>query len=669
VRAEQALKPGQEQAGRARWGGGASRASRARLDQTAALLAPIVLLLGLALAGGGFDLGDRHLAGLATWLLAIGLLAFGIGSRATLDRPLYVTAGLVVGLSFLCAISSFWSGSAELSVIEADRVLVYLGVFLAAFLIAQTGERRQRFAEGLAISLALIGLLALGTRLLPQVLELGDGLGSIARLNYPLGYWNANGVAFGIGVALLLWMSRQATSAALRWISVGAIPALLLALYFTYSRGGLLALTVATGCLLALSRDRLWLLGTLAIGLLGALPALLAVQERRSLADNLANQAAVDQGAAVLAILLGGTVLALCLFAGLRWLERRDGAHTGRIVELSRNQTVLRGIAIGFALLAIGAAIAVGGRAWDRFSDPDVQFPQQPEQHFSNISSAGRSDFWRVAIDALGEKPLLGHGAGTYEFSWEQHRSIDQPLHNAHSLYLEAFAELGLVGGILVLALVGSVLWFGFSAWRNALDPDRERYAALLAVALAFAVAAGIDWFWEIAGLGAVFFLAAGVLVAARCNQLALDPRREPASSEGRRYGFVVAGIAVGWIAAIGLIGPLLVDREIDASQSAAAENDIAAAVDHAERARSIEPWAASPYVQLGLLAELQGEYEAASIHFTRAIEREDRNWQLYYLRSRVEHEAGNEADAQADLDRAGELNPREDCFNEGWNC
>jgi O-antigen ligase len=602
-------------------------------------------------------------------LVAIGLLVFGLGARATLERPLYLTAGLIGGLSFLCAMSSFWSGSAELSVIEADRVLVYLGLFLAAFLIAQTSERRQRFAEGLAISLALIGLLALGTRLLPHVLEFGDGLGNGPRLSYPLGYWNANGVAFGMAVALLLWMSRQARGAALRWISVAVTPALLLALYFTYSRGGLLALAVATGCLLVLSRDRLWLLGALAIGSLGALPALLAVQDRRSLADNLVNQAAVDQGVAVLAILLGGMALSLLLFAGLRRLERREGPRTGRIVELSRNRALLRGLGVAAALLAVGAAIAVGGRAWDKFSDPDIQFPQQPEQHFSDLSGAGRHDFWRVSLDALGEKPLLGHGAGTYEFSWEEHRSIDQPLHDAHSLYLEAFAELGLVGGILVLALVGALLWFGLAAWREAAAPDRDRYAALLAVMLAFAVGAGIDWFWEIAGLGAIFFLAAGVVVAARCSQLALDPRRERPGVEGQRYGFVVAAIAIGWIAAIGLIGPLLVDREIDASQSAAAEDDIPSAVDHAERARSIEPWAASPYVQLGLLAELQGDYAAATIHFTHAIEREDHNWQLFYLRSRVEHEAGDEAAAQADLDRAGELNPREDCFEEGWNC
>ena len=165
--------------------------------------------------------------------------------------------------------------------IEADRVLVYLGFFLAAFLIAQTGERRQRFAEGLAIAVTLVALLGLGSRLLPHVLNVGDSLGTGPRLRYPLGYWNANGAMFGIAIALLLWTSRNAVWAALRWLSVAAMPAVLLALYFTYSRGGLLALVVAAGCLLALSRDRLWLLATLAIGALGALPAVLAVQARQ----------------------------------------------------------------------------------------------------------------------------------------------------------------------------------------------------------------------------------------------------------------------------------------------------------------------------------------------------------------------------------------------------
>jgi len=649
--------------------GASRRSSAARLDQTAALLAPIALIAGLALAGGGFDVTGRHIAGLAVWLVVVALLVFGAAPGAKLERPFYWAGGLILGLSLLSAISSLWSGSVELSVIEADRVLAYLAFFLAAFLIAQTDERRQRFAEGLTIATTLVVLLGLGSRLLPHVLEVADSLGSGPRLRYPLGYWNANGAMAGIAVAMLLWTSRRATWAVLRWLSVAAIPAVLLTLYFTYSRGGLLALLVASACLIALSRDRLWMLGTFAIGVLGALPAVLAVQARHSLADNVANQAAVEEGVTVLAILLAGIALSLALFAVLRRIEGRDGKLTGQALAASRNPVVLKRVALGLAVAAIAAVVAVGGRAWDQFSSSDIQFPDDPKQHFSDFSSAGRHDFFRVAVDSFGEKPFLGSGAGTYQFSWERQRSIELPVHDAHSLYLEAFAELGAVGGLLVLGLVGTLLWSAFSAWRAAPHPQRERYAALTAAMLAFAVGAAFDWFWEIAALGAVFFLAGGVVAAARCTQIAEDPRREARSSEGQRYGLAVAGLAVAWIAAIALIGPLLVEREIEASQAAAARGDIGAAVDHAGNARTIEPWAASPYVQLGLLAERQAEYPSAIEHFTHAIEREDRNWQWFYLRSRIEHEAGDEEAAQADLERARELNPREQCLSGEWTC
>jgi hypothetical protein len=635
--------------------GGASLASRARLEQTAALLVPPLLLVGLALAGGGYEVSPRHVAGLAAWLAVVGLLVLGAGSRASLGRPFAWTVGLIAGFALLSAISSLWSGSTELSVVEADRVLVYLGLFVAAFLIAQTAERRQGFAEGIALAALAVALLGLGSRLLPELFEVSDPVVSGPRLMYPLGYWNAVGTMCGIAVPLLLWMSREAVWAGMRWISVGAIPAVLLTLYFTYSRGGLLALAVASGCLIALSADRLWLLCTLAIAALATLPAVLAVQARASLADNLTDEAAVGQGIAVLLILLAGIAVALLLFSGLRRLEQRGGAGTGRMLELSRNPRVLRGIALAAIALAIGATLAVGGRAWDEFSESDLQFPTNPQRHFSELNGAGRYDFYRVAIDTFEEDPILGSGAGTYEFAWEERRSIEQPVQNAHSLYLEAFADLGILGGLLVLALIGALLWIGFCAWREASGRARARNAALLAVMLAFAVGAALDWFWEIAGLGAVFFLAAGALVAARCAQLR---RTKPQAQEGA-YGLVVGGLAIAWISAIALIGPLLVDREIDASQTAAAEGNLASAVDHAETARSIEPFAASPYVQLGLLAELQGDYATAQERLTQAISREEKNWQLYYLRSRVREKAGDTAGARADFEHARELNPR----------
>jgi hypothetical protein len=632
------------------------------------LIAPLALIGGLALAGGGFDLSARHIAGLAVWLVVVGLLALGVAARASLGKPFYWASGLILGLALLSAISSLWSGSIELSVTEADRVLVYLGFFLAAFLIAQTDQRRQRFAEGIAIALALIAFAALATRLLPDLFDAGPGLGSGPRLRYPLGYWNANGLALGIGVAMLLWMSRRSLTAGLRWLAVASLPVLLLALYFTFSRGGLLALLVAAGVLVALSHDRLWLLGTLAIGALGALPALLAVQARHSLSENTSSPVTVDQGQEVLLLLAAGVALALALFAGLRWLEGRGGGATGRAVALSRDPKLLRGIALGAALLAIGVAIAIGGRAWDQFSSSDLQFPNQPSAHFGELSGAGRHDFYRVAIDAFEEKPVLGHGAGTYQFSWDELRSIPIPVQDAHSVFFEAFAELGLLGGLLVLALFGALLWTGFAAWRDARGSQRELCAVLLATVVAFTVGAAIDWFWEIAALGAIFFLASGVLVAVRCAQLA--PARSEAGGRGenRRFGLAVAGLAIAWVTALGLIGPLLVDHQIKASQEAAVSGDIPGAVNHADTARSIEPWAATPYVQLGLLAQLQGDYVTAAGRLSQAINREDRNWLLYYLRSKIEHEAGDNASARADLRRAQRLNPLESCLREGWD-
>lgn len=665
---DQVLKEVRGLAGPSPGDGGSSRAWSARLEEAAAAIAPLLLIGGLALAGGGFGLSDRHIAGLVVWLLLAAMLVFGAASRATPARPFYWASGLIGALALLSAFSSLWSGSIELSVIEADRVVVYLGFFLAAFLIAQTGQARQRFGEGVALALIFVAALALASRLLPHLLSVAEGPGTGSRLSYPLGYWNGDGVVFGIGAGLALWLSRCSLTTALRRLAVVSLPAILLALYLTYSRGGLLALAIACGCLIVLSRDRLWLLATLAIGALGALPAVLFVQAHPSVAKNLNDSHVAGQGLAALAILAGGCLLAAALVAGLRRLERREGLLTGRALAASRNPRVLRGTALAVALIAIGATVAVGGRAWHQFSSNEVRPPgSSPQEHLTQLSGSGRSEFWRVAIDAFDEKPLLGHGAGTYRISWHLLRHNSVANLDAHSLYLQAFAELGVVGGLLVLAMVGTLLWTGVAAWRAARGPRRDLYAALLGASLAFAICSAIDWFWQIAAMGAIFFLATGVLVAARCAQLAEGRASGDGQRAPRRFRLAIGGVALAWIAAVALVGPLLVDREIDASNSAVAEGNQASAVSDAEAARSIEPWATSPYKQLGLLAELEGNYPSAVAWLDKGIEREEESWLLYYLRARVEHEAGDEAAARASRREAQRLNPEEKCLHEGF--
>jgi O-antigen ligase len=627
------------------------------------------------MTGGGFSLSSRHIAGLVVWLIVVGLLVLGVAGRSLLAKPFYWASGLLLVLAIWSAISSLWSGSVELSVTEADRVLVYLGVFLAAFLLAQTSQRRQRFGEGIAIALALLAIVALASRLLPHVFSLSFDETKGSRLQYPLGYWNGDALAFSFAAALLLWMSRRSLSAALRWFSVGALPAVLLALYFTHSRGGVLTLIVGAGTLIVLSRDRLWYLATLLVAAVLTLPAIFAIHSYPELSNNYDFPPIVGQGLKAGGILLLGIAVTMLAAWWMRRLEQGDSPAVKRAVGVSRDRRVLRGIAIVGLVLVVIAGVLYGGTAWHKFTSSDLKAPSG----LAEASSRGRTQFWEVALEGFGEKPVLGHGAGTYQFSWDQLRPIDMTNTQAHSLYLQALDELGIVGGVLALGLVLFLLWAGFCAWRAAGGRERELYAVLLGVALAFAVGVAYDWFWQLAMLGSVFFMATGILVAARCGQLwrarAATRAREGVAvetdGESRRFGLTIVGLAVAWLTMLALTGPLLVDHEIHESNNAAHEaaetGNFESAVNHAETARSIEPWAATPYLQLGLLAQAKGELPQAIDRFEQAIDREDHNWILYYLRAKAEHQAGQNEAAQNDLNEAKRLNPLETCLSEGF--
>ena len=651
-------------------GGGGHLAFRARLEESAAFLAPVVLIGALALTGGGFSLSSRHIAGLVIWLLIVGLLALGAAGRMLLAKPFYWASGLLLGLAIWSAISSLWSGSVELSVTEADRVLMYLGVFLAAFLLAQTTQRRQRFGEGIAIALALLAIFALASRLLPHVFDLSFDETRGSRLQYPLGYWNADAIVFSFAAALCLWMSRRSLVPALRWFSVGALPAVLLALYFTHSRGGVLTLIVAAGTLIVLSRDRLWFLATLLVAAALTMPAIAAIHSYPDLSNNYDFPPVVGQGLKAGGILLACIALTLLVFWALRRLEAGGSTGVRRAVAISRDRRVLGGIGIAIALVLVIAGVIYGGTAWRKFTSTDLSTPSG----LAEASSRGRIQFWEVALEGFSEKPITGHGAGTYQFAWDQLRPIDMPNTQAHSLYLQALDELGIVGGVLALGLVLALLWIGFSAWRAAGGRERELLAVLLGVSLAFAVGVAYDWFWQLAVIGSVFFMATGTLVAARCGQLwrarAAARAREgvptETNQESRRFGLTVAGLAVAWLTMLALIGPLLVDHEISES-NAALPGNFESAVSHAKTARSIEPWAATPYLQLGLLAQAQGETGEAVNRFQQAIDREDHNWTLYYLKAKAEHQMGRNEAAQADLAEAKHLNPLETCLSQGF--
>jgi O-antigen ligase len=103
----------------------------------------------------------------------------------------------------------------------------------------------------------------------------------------------------------------------------------------------------------------------------------------------------------------------------------------------------------------------------------------------------------------LRDAPALGQGAGRYARSLiEPTGDLSLPA-NAHSLYLETLAELGLVG----LALLAAFLALALARARARAAP------VAAAVVAAWAIQAAVDWDWQLPAATLPAVLAAGTLM------------------------------------------------------------------------------------------------------------------------------------------------------------
>ena len=166
------------------------------------------------------------------------------------------------------------------------RALTYLAIF-SLVLITRDGRETQRLIGAVAAGIVVIAGVALLSRLHPDwfsnAQQTGRILGSEDRLSYPLNYWNALAALTAIGVPLLLQLASGARLVLTRAAAAAALPAMMLVLYLTLSRGGIAATAIAVLIFLAFASDRLPKLVTLAIALVGGAILFALAHEREAL--------------------------------------------------------------------------------------------------------------------------------------------------------------------------------------------------------------------------------------------------------------------------------------------------------------------------------------------------------------------------------------------------
>ena len=211
---------------------------------------------------------------------------------------------------------------------------------------------------------------------------------------------------------------------------------------------------------------------------------------------------------AVTVVVCAGVALvrvAIGLAAALRARTAAASESQRRAAELPRRSPPW----LALAVRRLGGPGELSDR-WEEFKQPAGPEDANTAERFESASGNGRYQYWQAAVDANATDPLIGIGPGTYEYFWAEDGSLPGFVRDAHSLFFETLAELGIVGLLLIGGLVFGVVGVRRRRRSSALkESTRPWLAAATAACIAFAAAAAIDWVWELAVIPVVFLLLA----------------------------------------------------------------------------------------------------------------------------------------------------------------
>jgi hypothetical protein len=602
-------------------------------------------VFALSYANGGFAPTTRAYAGIAAWwLLGIGA-AFGIASaRSGLDRTALTALGLFAAFGIWILISIRWASDAERAFVQFNQVALYVAVLAIAIVLARLVPAPV-LVGGVAVALGAVAGVALVSRCFPSAFGLQQGLAVLQplknRLSFPLGYWNGLGIEVALAYPLLLSIMAWRRSRLASALAALPLPVLAAVMYLTSSRGAFAAAAVGVVVFLLLTPRRWPALVAVAVAAAaGAVAVSVLVPKKALVAGDVDTALGVHQGhRAALWIGIACVVTAL-VWAGLNELGRRVSPPSRRVGQAIAVACV--GVIVAAVVLAHPIA------KFDAFKKPPaLAHTQDTTNHLLNSSGSGRWQFWSAAVSQFKAHPLNGDGAGSWQSWWLQHGSLKVFSEFAHSLYLEALGELGIVG---LLLLAAAVLAAVAGAVRSALLLESGEIAAAAACGVAFFVAAAYDWVWQLSGIAVVGVGTLGFALGA------LPSTR--ASAVGR-FGALRPALALVAVAAIvPQYVVLAAGSHLRNSQAAFNAGDAEGARSEALAAKALEPWAASPYLQLGFVSEAEGNLAGAAHWLDEAISRSRRDYNLWLIAARIEAKRGKGGSAVRDLHEARRLNP-----------
>jgi hypothetical protein len=310
---------------------------------------------------------------------------------------------------------------------------------------------------------------------------------------------------------------------------------------------------------------------------------------------------------------------------------------------------------LGLAVCAVAVGYAANHASVDRFVSRqwhEFKHPSLVPHGSARLTTASttRGDMYRVALDQFAARPVAGAGAGSFPSTWYQHRRVGDDLRNAHSLYLETMAELGLVGLVFLIVFLGATLWAGIRSRRQPVALSRPQTAAVLAAGVVWTVHAGVDWDWQEMAFS-------GLAICLLATLFPLGRRRARLGGRARTAVlWSLAGLCAAAAVYLWLSG-IQAQRLQDANRLGA-RGDNAAALQKA-RAVSFPPASDRALLTQAYALEDLGRFSAAYTMYSRAAQSDPRNWIIRFDWGNALAEGRHPKAARAQLRLALKLNPK----------
>ncbi|MFT3863137.1 MAG: O-antigen ligase family protein [Solirubrobacterales bacterium] len=613
---------------------------------------PAAFTAYLAFRSGGFFAGAPAIVAV---ILGVALMLRLVLAESPLEGfgPALVWAAVGLGCYALWTLlSALWSHAPAQALIEFDRALMY---WLALVFFGSWGWDRERLlwmVRVLVGAMFVVAMLGLITRLLPGVHSIPTTFENY-RLSYPLSYWNALGIFVAVAIVLALGLTTRREESTLgKALAAATVPLLAATLYFTFSRGAIAALFVGTVLFVVPAARRTLLSTALAIGPAALVATLASISTDALSTEHYADSTGVGEGHKLVWVLLACAAAAGVFRVLLSPLDRR-------LDEIEVSPRAQRRFWIG-ALAAAAVVVVVVGIAVDAPAKIDHGFESFTEtkgindsgrlqNRLTDLNNNGRLVQWELGLETFGRHPLLGTGAGTFARVWAQDGNGELKVLDAHSLYVQVLAELGIPGFVFLVVALAAVLIGLASRIRG---PDRVLYAALFAACLMWAFHAGFDWDWEMPATGFFFFALGGAAIAARPG----TKSSAPALLQGR-----MTRVALGIGCLVLVVSPALMavsQGQLNASVGDLEAGDCAGASRQALDAihtLSVRP---EPYQVLGFCDSRVGRHRLAILMLKTAVARDEGEWESWYGLALVRAMAG--LDPRPAARKAYELAPYE---------